>query len=542
MFPIQFHRTINFLDKTNKLWINLFFIFLIALGLNIFKDYGISFDEPVSRENGAISLNHIFKKFDISVFNHDQEIKKFQTDLNTYRDRDYGVAFDLSVFALERLLQIDDSRQQYLFKHALTYLMFLAGVFAVYRLATRRFDDWKIGLITATMFVLSPRMFAESFYNGKDIVLMAISAIALNTAIGFILNPTIKRAIFHGVASGIAIDIRIVAVIIPVMTITIAMIEISQAKIHWQKIITLSAFYVFVTSVIVIIFWPWLWSDPIGNFLTAFRNMSKFRWDNFNLYFGEFVPAIKLPWHYPIVWIFITTPVLYSLFFIAGIWEGLSERFKQRQVLWKNEKQLQDLFLIGFFSGPLLAIIYFKSVLYDGWRQLYFIYPAFLLIASKGLVMLWKTDKDLHFKKVFITTLLSGQFISIAIWMWHVHPYQNLYFNYFVSTNKSELFEKDYWGLTNLQGLNYIVAHDKSSLIRVAPLGATSLTQSTMMLSPEERHRIKVVHALEDGDYIMTNYRFFNDSNVDMHQVNLPIFYQIKVDNKNILTIYRKKK
>src|SRR5262249_60869373 len=99
--------------------------------------------------------------------------------------------------------------------HLLTFLVALAGIYAVQRMAERRFSDWRIGLLAALFLVLTPRLFAESFYNSKDVVFMALFAIAMNTTIAFVLKPSFKTAFLHALASAVAIDVRIMAVILP---------------------------------------------------------------------------------------------------------------------------------------------------------------------------------------------------------------------------------------------------------------------------------------------------------------------------------------
>jgi 4-amino-4-deoxy-L-arabinose transferase-like glycosyltransferase len=91
-------------------------------------------------------------------------------------------------------------------------LVSLGGLFAVYRLATRRFEDWRVGLLAAAFLVLTPRMFAESFYNSKDLVFMALFAIATNTMIGFVTKPRVQTALVHALATAVAIDVRIMAI------------------------------------------------------------------------------------------------------------------------------------------------------------------------------------------------------------------------------------------------------------------------------------------------------------------------------------------
>ena len=65
-------------------------------------------------------------------------------------------------------------------------------------------------------------------------------------------------------------------------------------------------------------FWPYLWSDPLVNFVSTLKNMSAYAWRGSIFYLGDYISAENLPWHYPLVWIFITTPVLYLFLFISG--------------------------------------------------------------------------------------------------------------------------------------------------------------------------------------------------------------------------------
>ena len=58
------------------------------------------------------------------------------------------------------------------------------------------FSDWRIGLLSALFLVLTPRFFAESFYNSKDIVFMAVFAVGMNTTISFVLHRALTRPLY----------------------------------------------------------------------------------------------------------------------------------------------------------------------------------------------------------------------------------------------------------------------------------------------------------------------------------------------------------
>src|SRR5262249_11876019 len=94
-----------------------FFLVLLAVGLGVYRDYGISWHEPVSRINGGATLKYVAERFAPSLL-------KGATDklesLNEYRDRDYGIAFEAPAVALEVLLGIRDKKTVFMFRHLLT--------------------------------------------------------------------------------------------------------------------------------------------------------------------------------------------------------------------------------------------------------------------------------------------------------------------------------------------------------------------------------------------------------------------------------------
>jgi hypothetical protein len=127
----------------------------------------------------------------------------------------------LPAIVIELAFNLKQDREIYFARHLFTFLFFCVGVLAVYKMAARRFGDWRIGLIAATFLILSPRIFADAFYNSKDLVFLSVFAIAMNTTVSFVIKPNWKSAMLHGLACAIAIDTRLMAVIIPALTIIV---------------------------------------------------------------------------------------------------------------------------------------------------------------------------------------------------------------------------------------------------------------------------------------------------------------------------------
>ncbi len=170
--------------------------------------------------------------------------------------------------------------------------------------------------------------------------------------------------------------------------------------------------------------------------------MSHFRWESSVLYYGEMVKSTKLPWTYIPVWFGISNPITYLSTGLIGLFL-LSIHFIQNpNLFYSNSKQRNNLLYLFCFLAPVLLIIILHSVLYDGWRQLFFVYPALALLSIYFLSFLYQKSK-------FITILIASlAFIFALNFMIRSHPYQNVFFSKLVNHDKNEhlrkIFEMDY--------------------------------------------------------------------------------------------------
>jgi len=513
-----------------------FFLIVLAIGLVVYKDYGISFDEGSQRNTGVVSLKHVVERFAPSLL--PSSARSVQS-LNEYRDGDYGVVFELPAVALEVVLRIDDKKDVFLFRHLLTFLVALGGVYAVHTMARRRFADWRLGLLAALFLILTPRLFAESFYNSKDIVFMAVFAIAMNTTISFILKPGVGTALLHALATAVAIDVRLMAVILPVATVAISVVRLLKREVPAGRTSGALTIYLAASCLLVPAMWPWLWSDPIGNFVQAFTNMAKFRWEREVLYMGRFIPSTELPWHYILVWISITTPLLYLALFVAGVLATLRRIMSRGIQLWKSDEELQDVVFLGLFAAPIAAVILLQSVLYDGWRQMYFVYPAVLLLALHGWVTLWSGTSVPKIRRSLLGMITAVSLLHTAAWMWQAHPFQNVYFNVLAGKNLRTRYELDYWGLANRKALEYLVANDQSDVINVRADSFTALDMAFTMIDARDRQRLRYSDDRSLPQYVFTNYRLVKDPDDSKYARDYDLFYQIRVDGEVILSVYR---
>jgi hypothetical protein len=524
--------------SASRVTVGLAFAALLLHGLATYRDYGISWDEPHQRYTGAVALKYLAELFAPGLVTGDATRLP---PLATYVDRDHGTAFELPLVALEALLRLTDKRDVLMLRHLATFLFCFLGVIALYRMAARRFGDWRLGLLAAGLLVLSPRLFAESFYNSKDAVFMAAFAIGTATLLSFVLKPNARTALLCAVATAFAIDVRLMGVMLPAAATAILAARVVRRELPPGATLRAWSVYLAATALLTVAFWPWLWADPVGRFAEAFANMARFRWAGDTLFMGRDVVAGELPWHYAPVWIAITTPFLHLALFAVGA-AAILWRFARRGTsLWRGEAELQDLVFLTLFALPILAVISLNSVIYGGWRHLYFVYPAFLMVAVRGWQALWELGVTMPLQHAMLLLVTAIGLVPVAVWMVRAHPLQNVYFNALAGFDVRHHYDLDYWGLGNRLALERIVKSDPSPLIVVGANSETPVVFSIDVMPPADRQRLKLAGDTDIPDYVLDNYhglKVFGDARL-AHGYDL--FYQHKVDGELIFSIFKRK-
>ncbi|MCJ7645779.1 hypothetical protein MUO65_02590 [bacterium] len=517
------------IEKKYKIVVCLFFVAYLFIGISIFKHYGISWDEHISRMNGVITVKYV--------------VERDQT-LFTYRDRYYGTVFETLLVAIERVLDLTKSpRAVFFMRHLVTFLLFYTGVFFFYLLSKYRFGSWKIGLLGSLFLIMSPRIFAHSFYNSKDIPCLVMFIISIYTLIRYLDKMTMPRAAIHALACALLIDIRIVGIIVPFFTILFLIADlliIRIKRIEFETIIASFLTYMFLLIFFTVLFWPILWTKPVYHFAKAFMEMRRFPWSGTVLYLGRGVKAANLPWHYIPVWIIISTPLFYSFCFFVGCFVSMKLLLRNSIQSYLSKKN-DFIFMLWFFL-PLVAVIVFGSVLYDAWRQMFFVYPAFLMLSLVGLTFLFESIKTkfqgLYYKIInaIVIFLVAGNLINTAQFMTRYHPYQNVYFNRLAGRDMKEIknnFELDYWGLSYRKALEYILRNDPDKVIKVN-LASFPGTIIANILTSDDRNRLVYVKNPDEAKYFLSNYRGHKGEYSYKNE-----YYSIKIRGTKIMVVYK---
>jgi len=503
-----------------------FLLGYLIVGYLIYDDYGVSMDEPIQRKHGMVSLEYVNRQFG-EPFNIPNI---YNIDVQYYDHKDYGVIFQMGCYTLELLLRLKDSRDIFLLRHALVFLLFWVSVVYFYKLLEYHFKDWRLALLGAIFLVLSPRIFANAFYNPKDIPLLSWCILSAYTMLKFLDLRNIKYAILHAFACAMAINTRIVAVYIPLITIGFYLLNgIKNDRWQFYKWTNVRSLAIFLCSIILltIALWPFLWHNTIENFANAFSSMGQFRWFNTIFFMGEYYYPQELPWYYIMMWILISTPMVYSLLFIAGLLGVLFYLLKKHRINYSTNYKRNTLIILSFLATPLIAVIILNSTLYNGWRHLYFTYPFLIIFSIEGIKFLLLSIESIEFcqfaSKTGLVCVILLSTVLVGYAMRQIHPYQNVYFNPIVSKNSGDLFELDYYGLSFRQSLEELLKID-SDTIKVA-LSNSAGVGNTYILPHKDKMRIQI--SVPDSAKYFISTDQINGQSLDSYK-NL---HQYKIEN-----------
>lgn len=479
------------------------FVIYAVIGIFAYNDYGISFDEPLQRQQGIISANYVMEKIS------PQNALPGVIPLQSFANRNYGVLFDMPAYFLEVWLNLDaNSPSVYYLRHVMTFALFFIAVTYLYRLIAAHFKDWRLGLLGSAFLVLSPRIFAESFYNNKDVVFLSVFIIGLYYGLKFLEKKNYISAVQFALACAAAIGVRMPGIILPIAGLVFYCLELGKETEKFKKRFLSLLLFIGAVIIFTITLWPTLWEYSWQNFRGAYMAMAHFPWNGQVLYFGKFVNAQQLPWHYVPVWIGITTPLLYIVLFITGVIGAITVLIKKLRERVYDKQARFCLYTLFFFFAPLGLVILSGAVLYDGWRHMYFLYAPFIILAVSGFA---------YVQKVIIKKLPGrwGALLPIGIvtlcllvtagQMIHRHPFENAYFN-ILAGNPENRFDVDYWGLSYRQGWEYLLKTVPDPVLNIHvnnPPGIMNL-----MFFAKDYNRKIVFTPPEQADYILTEHRY----------------------------------
>ena len=314
-------KTLHYLtnSKTSQIFIYLYFLIFLTLGLFVFNDYGVSIDEDNTRIVGFLSLEQLFKFFSLNGTSQITEIIK-QDALAHTRDNTStsGTVFDLPMAYLEYIFKISDSKNYFLLRHFSTFFIFFISSIYFFKIIEGMYNSKIISLLGTSFLIFSPRIFGESFFNNKDIVFMSFFIIGIYYSIKFLNNKNFLTVVIFAFFSAVITNLRILGIILPSLIILINFIMVLRTENNKSNMILRIILFFLIYPIFYFILWPELWTDPFAELVKTF-NFMKSHFLSINIfYLGKYFFFSEIPWHYHLVSIFVSTPLILTFLFSVG--------------------------------------------------------------------------------------------------------------------------------------------------------------------------------------------------------------------------------
>ena len=447
------------------------------------------------------------------------------SDLSNAKDiayRYYGLAFEMPLLLAERALGLQDTRHIYLTRHLLTHLFFIAGGFVCGMLAYRMMGNRWIALFAMLMFLLHPRLYAHSFFNSKDDPFAVTLLIALYLTHRAFRRDTLGAFLMCGVVVGLAINMR------PFALMLLPLIPAMRAPDLWRegreerrRVLITGAAFLAAALAAAYITHPYYWENPL-RFIDGVREMSQHPVIAENLFMGEIYLSDAVPWNFIPVWFAITAPpvalALGAVGCAATCWRAIARPL----AALRDRETRFGVLLLGCVALPVAVAVILQSNIYNGWRQMYFLWAPFCLLAAIGLRALANGDAGngrrkiaarlpewvrgggyrLHMARRALAYGITGVgLLTTLTAMAALHPHQQVYFNALVDTKTpdalGERYDLDYNYVAERQLLEHLLARYPDAALRVWPG-----KRSALILPSNDRERI-VFAARDEADFYL---------------------------------------
>lgn len=476
------------------------FLFFI-LGIITIDRYGISWDEPEHFMRGQAYLRLLLTgktsyeglpKYEIQQARKDQryhERSYYQHDsfsANVWFVQDAGhpplndiLAALFNVIFYQKLGLAEDIQSYHLFN------IFISSVLAggVYLFAARSFGVWA-GIFSAIFLGSYPLFWSESHFNIKDPAQTAFYMLALYFMWKTFSDLKSKYLIWSSIFAGLSLSVKfnilfMPFIVMPWLTLLILNKYKSTLKFLLQKNTILLAFsYPVIMFSILVLFWPYLWQDIIGNLLLVFGYYKELGTEeNFNI-------STLSGWNsYAIKWIIYTSQPVSLIFLILGLGIALKN--------WNRHSNITVLWLMMFLI-PILRVSFPNTTIYGGVRQIMEYIPAFALLSGIGadylrkLIITFSKGSYQTFINVIVLMFLA---IGMIYPLVRYHPNENVYFNQLTGGLSGAYNMKlpsagNTYGNAYLQAINWLNKNAEYSA-RVALIQGTSLNIATLQLRPD---------------------------------------------------------
>ena len=413
------------------------FASLLVWVVLVFRDYGISNDEPVQHTYGQLLWAWYKSGFtDVRAFHY----------INLYL---YGGLFDLLAAGLADHVTMP----VYELRHLLSASFGVFGLFGVWRLG-KLLGGEKAGVVATVLLAFTGMYGGAMFTHTKDVPFAAAMVWSLyfitRVAVSLPELPSWRVVAGLGVAIGCAFGLRVGGVF-AVLYLGVTMVAGAAAFADWKLFLRLVVRLLpagILAYAIMAVTWPWSVMPPT-NLFQAMGAFSNFSFDLHTLINGQELPIEQVPATYMSEYLLIKLPEITLFGIIAAV--PFAAMALLRAPKGQRRRWIAYLPLALSLLVPIIFTLADDPPLYNGIRHFLFVLPSASLIAALGLASLWRWSQSRSAALGFgVAALASGLFMVNAVNFVRLHPYEYVGYNQLVggTAGANGRFEGDYWSAT----------------------------------------------------------------------------------------------
>lgn len=522
-------RSITVFSDNNRrketIWKGLIILLLagfLCCGLLTFRDYGASSDE-----RNQITAGHITWKAICTHFGKAAPAFDGLPDVKDYYNRYYGQAATFPTVLVEAAKGFSMDVSTILRMRRLwNFGMFWLGTVCFGVLLHLRFRRSDTVFFTLLIYILTPRLFGDAFYNDRDVLLISLLWMALLCFESFQRKPGVITALICGFFFALAINTRFFALVLIFLPIIRLFRTDRRTKICSALILILTFFFWYLMT-------PVFWGSFISEFTAALRTFAsgKQRTQETNgaaqiLFFGKHFRENDLPFYYLPLWIFISTPLVTQILAAAGL-----------LTVFRGKADLTDRFMQILLCAGVAAVMLIRPVLYNGWRHFYFFYVPLFRFVGHGVNKLMQTSR-----RTFLTAGVLLILCSAGLTAWQMktlHPYEYIYLNPLFRAHTAG-FDRDYWRLSTTECLEWIGSRE-SGITGVGEINE-NLDNSLIGLQPGLRSRISI-RQYNSFHRFPSDYLIFNYSESVGNKTEFPLYepvFAVERDHVKLSEVFRR--
>ncbi|HXQ41923.1 MAG TPA: glycosyltransferase family 39 protein [Candidatus Udaeobacter sp.] len=443
------------------------FLALAILCPLIFRDFGISWDEPSHDAIGRLTIAY------------------YQSGLQDTAARDnfdfqarYGSLFDVLRCLAADVLPFSHFETG----HLLGGFVGLLGIVGCWRLSRLLFGP-RAALASALLLALTPAYFGHMFINAQDIPFAAgyvWTLLYLVRCLQRAPDIPLGLAVRFSVAFGLTLAVKVGAALFSLYAL-LAVVALhglrpepagfsGRARLALRSLLRLALPALFIAYPLMLAFWPWAQTKPLANPLHAFVDFTHVPWGGEVLLAGRTYYSWQIPRSYLPIYMAVQLPEIALLLLPIAPFVAAAGLRRMREC-----RDTDRLVLIGLVALaallPALMQIALRLLIYGAMRHMLFLLPPLFVllgpVAARGLDCLLGLGKRLRFAGLGLLAIYGVYHVSL---MALLHPYEYVYYNAFVGglPGAAGRFQLDYWGTANREAIDllrrYVAAQAGQSL------------------------------------------------------------------------------